>query len=471
MFDILEMTFVFLSFFAVRGLQILASFPGSFLAVSKSTFENIMEEFISIIILKFDNPSLWRSVLNALVEIGSLIEKSNDFEKMPTFDVIVVEKMVGMLSSDNCAIPFSLEVEAVSQIGMINLKYMHKIAQEMNTAISISLHKYWVDGNSVSAEHAIVLLECYSDKLLPWFQNIRDSNDMPKQFALKIWVEIEDSTLFSDSLREKKLLETTMNAMKHGVASCSEDSQSMILDKAFNILSSSTTFQVDESMKPAEDPCRDEWIISLFDSVIIALHPKTHLKDSERLLKILMRALLNGHVPSAHALGSLFNKMPLKENSLEEAFGITSIRLSDGVNKQLSNVNVNTIVGLAWMGKGLIMRGHEKVKDVIKFFLSYLIPNGDFPTSNGGIDSSGDYKDLMRAAADSFSIIMSDSEACLNKRLHAIIKPLYKQRLFNMVMPILLASIVKSDSPIIRYLSSFHLFRYYVSNGSSVYLN
>ncbi|KAL8230328.1 hypothetical protein R6Q57_000106 [Mikania cordata] len=463
------------TYFGVRGLQILASFPGNFLPVSKSKFEDILMEFNLIITNKFENSSIWKSVLDALVEIGSLIEKSDDFEKIASFDVIVVERMLSFLSSDDLLMPFSLKVEAVSKIGMTNLKYMRKIVQELNTAISTSLRKYWLDGNSNSTEHAIVLLECYADKVLPWFQNIRDTDNVPMHFALKVWDQLEDNTLFCDSLNEKKLLETTMNAMKHAVASCSEECQSMILDKAFSLLSSSTGFLVNESMKHAEFSCRDEWIISLFDSVIIALHPKTHEKNTKEILQIIMRALSNGHIPSAHALGSLFNKVPndMQYFSVEDAMDITFSkyigRFSNGDddnemgvgNLRLSNVNdelINVhaiIVGLAWVGKGLLMRGHEKVKYVIKFFLNFLISNGHSPTSNGSINSSEDCQNLMRAVADSFSIIMSDSECCLNKKLHATIKPLFKQRFFNMVMPILQSSIVKSNLPI-TYKSMLH---------------
>ncbi|KAK1434164.1 hypothetical protein QVD17_11082 [Tagetes erecta] len=460
--------------FAVRGLHILASFPGNFLPVSKSTFENILMEFVSIIFHKFNSASVWRSVLSALVEIGSLFEKSDDFEKMASFDVIVVERMLALLSSDDLSMPFSLKVEAVSKIAMANLKYMLKLVQELNTAISSGLRKYWLDGNSNSAECAVLLLECYADKVLPWFQNMGDTNNVPMHFALKVWDEIKDNTLFCDSLNEKKLLETTMSGMKYAVASCSEDSQSMILDKAFSVLSSSASFQVNESMQPAEFSCREEWIISLFDSVIIALHPKTQGKNIKEIIQIIMRALSTGHIPSAHALGSLFNKMPndMQNFSMEEAMALTFNQYIRGFlngdddemgvsNLRLSNANdglVNShaiIVGLAWVGKGLLMRGHEKVKDVIKFFLNFLISNGCYPTSNGSISSSEDCEDLMRAIADSFSIIMSDSEACLNKKLHATIKPLYKQRLFHMVMPILLSSLVKSNSPI-TYKSMVH---------------
>ncbi|KAK1427998.1 hypothetical protein QVD17_16803 [Tagetes erecta] len=112
-----------------------------------------------------------------------------------------------------------------------------------------------------------------------------------------------------------------------------------------------------------------------------------------------MRALSTGHIPSAHALGSLFNKMPndMQYFSMEEAMALTFYQYIRGFlngdddemgvsNLRLSNANdglVNShaiIVGLAWVGKGLLMRDHEKVKDVIKFFLNLLISNGCYPT-------------------------------------------------------------------------------------------
>lgn len=74
---------------------------------SKSTFENILREFISVIILKFNNTSLWSSILDSLTEIGSFIEKSQDSEKMPSFDAIIVDKMVDLLAYDDSKMPFS----------------------------------------------------------------------------------------------------------------------------------------------------------------------------------------------------------------------------------------------------------------------------------------------------------------------------------------------------------------------------
>ncbi|CAI9281079.1 unnamed protein product [Lactuca saligna] len=420
----------------VRGLKILASFPGSFSPVSKSTFENILREFISVIILKFNNTSLWSSILDSLTEIGSFIEKSQDSEKMPSFDAIIVDKMVDLLSSDDSTMPFSLKVKSVSEIGIINLKYMMKIVQELNKTIITSLHKSWIDGDSKSVEHAMILLECYDHKILPWFQNIKDSDDVATNFALKIWDEIEDNTLFYDTLVEKKLLETTMNTMKHAVATCSVENQIKILEKSFKVNESNP---VNKVFQP-----RNEWIISLFNSVIIALHPKTNIKNPKITLETLTESLTNGHTSSAHALGSFFNKTPSNE-AIDNTFSHL-IKFS----------NVNAIIGLSWMGKGLLMRGHEKVKDVIKFFLDFLILNSP---------QHQEMVDLMTSVADSFGIMMSDSEFCLNKRLNSVIKPLYKQRLFSIVMPILSSSIVKSDSSPITRSMQYRALVHVISNA------
>lgn len=222
----------------------------------------------------------------------------------------------------------------------------------------------------------------------------------------------------------QKLLETTMNTMKHAVATCSEENQTKILEKSFKVNESNLVNKVSQP--------RNKWIISLFNSVIIALHPKTNIKNPKKTLETLIESLTNGHTSSAHALGSFFNKIPSNEAIIDNTFSHL-IKFS----------NVNAIIGLSWMGKGLLMRGHEKVKDLIKFFLDFLILNSP---------QDQEMVDLMRSVADSFGIMMSDSEFCLNKRLNSVIKPLYKQRLFSIVMPILSSSIVKLDSPVTRYV-------------------
>lgn len=292
-----------------------------------------------------------------------------------------------------------------------------------------------------------------------------------------------------------------MTAIKNAVACCSEGGQKTILHKAFRVLSSST-LELKDSMSVFRwegsnyvdslhrVSYRDEWIISLFASVVIALHPQTHIPDIKMLLHLFAMDLLRGHIPSAQALGSLVNKLPSRNSSLgsshecclEEAidmifssnlwslFKLNNVKENPvlGVDGKMdySNLTVSdmnhvsartccAILGLAWIGKGLVMRGHERVKDITMTFLSILLQNG----STGGLlqfhnlmegFTEQEVLSLMRSAADAFHILMSDSEACLNRKYHAAIRPLYKQRFYNTLMPIFASSITKSNSSIVR---------------------
>lgn len=289
-----------------------------------------------------------------------------------------------------------------------------------------------------------------------------------------------------------------MVAMKQAVRCCSQENQEKIVHRAFRVLSGSTFFPLEKS--PSETSlsysewfyldhhvdkvsCRDEWIISLFASVVIALRPQTRVQNIKVVLRLFIVALTKGHIPSGQALGSLVNKFPSKtserhfsqECEVEEAIdmiftsSIWNFCRSNTVSKcsvfgngsgiyfnnSLIGLNhasdhIFAIVGLAWIGKGLLMRGHERVKDITMTFLGILLQNAN----NGDVPQLGDPMEgkeremmpLMKSAADAFHILMSDSEDCLNRNYHAVIRPLYKQRFYNTIMPILLSSMRQSDS-------------------------
>lgn len=56
---------------------------------------------------------------------------------------------------------------------------------------------------------------------------------------------------------------------------------------------------------------------------------------------------------------------------------------------------------------------------------------------------------LATAAAEGLGIILKDSDVCLNKAHHAVIRPLYKQRFFNsMLSPLLEAVRSTSDTQV-----------------------
>lgn len=272
--------------------------------------------------------------------------------------------------------------------------------------------------------------------------------------------------------------------MKRAVGSCSKERQEIIINKALGILISSTGYgsmltksgcsTVKEKALPPSSN-RDEWLISLFASVVIALHPQTSIPNGKLIVQLFVTSLLNGHVLSSHALGSIVNKLPLEVKgndssrslTLNEALDVIfpcltgnsrydNTSLNGGSGIRLNTVRLkseaNIVVGLAWIAKGLLMRGHEKVKDMTMALLSYLTlgyeagDSNDLKNLTDGLDE-GELHQLRMSAADAFHIIMSDSGECLNRMYHATIRPLYKQRFFSIIMPIFLSLVVKSDLP------------------------
>ena len=194
----------------------------------------------------------------------------------------------------------------------------------------------------------------------------------------------------------------------------------------------------------------------------------------------------SGVVPVAQALMSILTKLVSTSNgaenssdlTLEEALDVifnTNISFCTTHMFQRCNGNgnemvltdiclgitndrmlqINAICGLSWIGKGLLLSGHEKIKDIIMIFLECLISGtkSASPLIKDSLENTEEQiQDLLviKCATDAFHVLMSDSEVCLNRKFHATIRPLYKQRFSSSVMPILQQIITKSHSSLSR---------------------
>ncbi|XP_028778927.1 MMS19 nucleotide excision repair protein homolog isoform X2 [Neltuma alba] len=474
-------------YIGVKGLEILAMFPGDTFPITKLLFENILRKFISVITEDFNKTVLWEAALKALVCIGSFVHKFHESEKAKSYSRFVVEKIVKLLSLDD-TMPFPLKLEALSGIGMTGVMYMLKVLQEFEGAVFANLSMIFVHGNLRSTETVIQLLECFSDKLLPWIHENGCSEAPVVHFAVEVWNQIGICMGSTVPFEEKGLLDAIMKVMKLAVAYCSVESQNIIIKKAYDILSSHTSFQFKEldrsPLTPGQHDVsdREKRVVSIFASAVIAVCPQTCIPNERIMLHLFIITLLRGVVPAAQALGSMINKMVSKSEgtetssylTLEEALDIifdtkitgqkcsqmnqghdvvlTDLCLGVGTDRLLQ---LNAICGLSWLGKGLLLRGHEKIKDVTMIFLKCLSlgPKSALPLIQD-LQEETPVKNLdplvMKCAADAFHILMSDSEDCLNRKFHVRIRPLYKQRFFSSMMPVFLQLIPKSHSSISR---------------------
>ncbi|XP_038898521.1 MMS19 nucleotide excision repair protein homolog isoform X2 [Benincasa hispida] len=486
---------------AVKGLRNLSTFPVGSSPVSRVIFEDILLEFMSFITVNFKFGSLWNHALKALQHIGSFVDKYHGSVESQSYMHIVVEKIASMFCPHDEALPLMLKLEMAFDIGRTGGSYMLKIVLGIEDAIFFHLSEVYVYGNAKSVEILLSLLACYSNKVLPWFDEAGDFEEVILQFALNIWDQIEKCSTLS-TLMDKVLLDATMLALKLSVRSCSKESQNVIIQKAFNVLLTSsfsplklalsTTIPVQmedlQLLQQKDNPLsRDEWIFSLFASVIIALRPQIHVPDVRLVMHLLMLSITRGCVLAAQALGSMINKLSMKSDkvedssyvSLEEAMDIifkTEFRCfhnesaGDGSEMRMfltdlcssieksSSLQVHAVVGLSWIGKGLLLCGHEKVRDITMVFLQCLVSKSRTDASplqqfilEKDNQTNLDFA-VMEVAADAFHILMSDSEACLNRKFHAIVRPLYKQRFFSTMMPIFQTLVSKSDTSLSRYM-------------------
>ncbi|XP_047961342.1 MMS19 nucleotide excision repair protein homolog isoform X4 [Salvia hispanica] len=236
-------------YFGVKGLEILATFPESFLPASNSLYDNILSEFVRTVTSGSHETFLWTLTLKALTEIGLFANKHPESAKAVIFEKIVVEKFVSLIPSGESAMPSSLKLKAAFEIGGTRKEFMFKVVHALSAAIYTNFSAAYDEGNHESGKLMILLLDTYTEKVLPWFLKIGGFEEIPLNFALGIWEKIEHTMYLNLSTLEiamgagyKDLLSAIMTAIKKAVGSCSKESQEIIINKAFGVLSSCTGF-------------------------------------------------------------------------------------------------------------------------------------------------------------------------------------------------------------------------------------
>lgn len=285
------------------------------------------------------------------------------------------------------------------------------------------------------------------------------------------------------ALLQQEFVEAAMKTMGQVVGIALVDSQNNIIQKAYSVVSSSTlpvmesiplTCVALEGLQP-DLSTRDELILSLFAAVIIAASPAASIPDAKSLIHLFLVSVLKGYIPAAQALGSMVNKLGSGscgthtswDCSLDEACDIIfqadfvlgkkissngSGKIICGNEATLSKIclgfcgslelQTHAITGLAWIGKGLLMRGDGRLNEIALVLVECL--------KSTNCSGHALHPSAMKHAADAFSILMSDSEECLNRKFHAVIRPLYKQRFFSIIVPILESLIMNSQTPLSR---------------------
>lgn len=486
---------------AVKGLLILATFPEHCSLLLANAYEYILLMLTSVVARKYEKIHLWRLSLETLTSIGKFTVESRASKKEMIYNSIVVDKIIPLAKSCDTSMPLNLRLEACFEIGTTGVSYMLRVARSLEEAVITNISQ--VNEGMECAEYVAHLIDCYSSQLLPWLFTSGGVNELALSFAMRLWDEIRNVATL-DRIRSQGLLDSLMMGMKFLVGVCTEEQQSLIVQKACSIISSMLSLPVKsmmhdlssvEELVPAHS-IQDTALVCLLSSVIVGLRPQTHVPDMIMLINLFSVFLLNGQIPAAHALASIFNKYLHNsefsdENKVDKMLDVilgrcfstvlasstlkmshSSAATSDDANCSGMSASIclrtDILCGLAWIGKGLLMRGDEKVKDISMFLLKCLVLNqisvGIPPHQEEHSDNVSLNASLATSAADAFHVMMSDSEVCLNKKFHARIKLLYKQRFFSILMPIFLSKI-KETPAMTTKLVLYRAFGHIISNA------
>ncbi|TKW30689.2 hypothetical protein SEVIR_2G056300v4 [Setaria viridis] len=487
---------------AVKGLLTLATFPEQCSPLTANAYEDILAMLTSVIISKFENVDLWRLSLKALTSIGSSIGEFHASQKEVIYCRTVVDKIVSLVESYDGPMPLSLRLEASYEIGTAGFNYMLRVARSLEGAVVTNISK--TNGGMECTEHVAHLFECYSGQVLPWLFTSGGINELALSFAMHLLDEIKDLTML-DRIASQGLLDSLMAGMKLLVGVCTEEQQTRIVQKAYSMVSSviplplkSMTYHLlsADELVPSHT-VQETALVGMLSSVIVGLRPQTPAPDMVVMINLFTVFLLNGKLPAAYALASVFNKYlhnpefshenqldKILDGILERCFSTvlasnhskishSSVDTSNDANfLDVSSGNVlskiDILSGLAWIGKGLLMRGDEKVKDISMFLLKCLCSDETLATIRSHEEESyvndSSNTSIATSAAGAFHVMMSDSEVCLNKKFHARIKPLYKQRFFSIMMPIFLSKIKEATSMTTK-LALYRAFGHIISNA------
>ncbi|XP_048546815.1 MMS19 nucleotide excision repair protein homolog isoform X2 [Triticum urartu] len=468
--------------FAVKGLLILATIPEQCSLLLENAYENILLMLTLVITSKYENAHLWRLSLKTLTSIGSSAVELHASKREMVYNRIVVDKIIRLAESCDASMPLNLRLEACFEVGTASVNYMLRVARSLEETVITNISQ--VNGSIECADYVTCLIDFYSSRLLPWFFTSGGLNELALSFALRLWDEIGDLVTL-DRIISQGLLDSLMMGMKLLVRVCTEEQQSLIVQKACGIVSSMLSLPVKaltrhllsvDELVPAHS-VQDTALVCMLSSVIVGLWPQTPVPEMMMMINLFSVFLLNGHIPAAHALASIFNKYLQNSEFSHEikldkildvilggCFSIvlpsSNLKMSCSPAATLDNANfsdslpgsigskIDILCGLAWIGKGLLMRGDEKVKEISLFLLKCLSSDASLAT----------------AAADAFHVMMGDSEVCLNKKFHARIKFLYKQRFFSILMPIFLSKL-KETSELTTKLVIYRAFGHIITNA------
>ncbi|KAG0566152.1 hypothetical protein KC19_7G042200 [Ceratodon purpureus] len=442
------------SVLGVAGLQALASFPASFSPLSSDQLRRILL-ILKDLLIDGTEEKLLTNVFTALERISSVEQRSGTMDGDVGILTVVVPDLLRVVREATKSTTVGKPLQVLAKICGPRSVARQLVITHLTESVHLDLSG--VKGNEELDEicaKLVVVLQCLSEDILPWCDGQSADQSVTMELSMEIWTIVS-----TDAVKcSQEVLEWSLKAMRGAVSKCDATVQSKILHKGVKLLFDTSPHHEGEM----------DWSVALLASVIVSLRPSTIVPNKQSLLTLLMRAAQSQKPllvteTAAQAVASMLNKWVVAsaneadrftlDKAVNMALGegclslITSNSVPDNLEETGLGRDVSKVSGVraaAWIGKGLAMRGHNGVSDVASILLRLLL---------SGASKEEESCSLAMAAAEGLGIILKDSDVCLNKAHHAVIRPLYKQRFFSsMLKPLLEAVRSSSDTHVKLWL-------------------
>lgn len=436
----------------VSGLQALASFPASLSPVSSDQLRRILLIFKDLLIGDI-NQELLDIVLLALENINNVEERSGAVDEGNVGVLtVVVPDLLGAVREAKSGTEVGKPLRVLAKICGSRSGARPLVIKNLTESIHLGISRANVreDVDDVSTK-LVGVLRCISEDILPWCDDLSANQSVMTELTTEIWAVVSTQAFRCN----QSVLEWSSKVMRVAVVKFDASAQSRILQHGAQLLFDTTRHHEEEM----------DWTIALVASVIVSVRATAVVPNKQSLLTMMMRAAQSDKAfliteTAAQAVASMLNKwavstdedggftlekavhMVLDEDFLSQIVPKSRLESSAEIDKgkdfpcKSVRQKVSGVRAAAWIGKGLAMRGHSGVSVVASVLLKLLL---------SGTSEEGEESSLATAAAEGLGIILKESDVCLNKTHHAVVRPLFKQRFFSsMLLPLLEA--VRSSS-------------------------
>lgn len=160
-------SYIFHLNFSVKCLEVLATFAENCSPIADKIYISILKSLTLIISDMDKNTELWKSTQEALIQIGSVAEKSVDRGRAVVYTTLVVEKLLSAFVTST--LPLDLSLEALYGIGTVGKNRMEQVLQVVEEVIAVKISKVFLEEEIGQAESLVSLLHFYSSRILAWY--------------------------------------------------------------------------------------------------------------------------------------------------------------------------------------------------------------------------------------------------------------------------------------------------------------